>query len=123
LWRVDVVLRRAGATDEQADEVVGRLAEGLSTVPRSDDEAIFRDIESTASYDIPPPEGSVGVSLWVRADSVGAAVQVGFDAVQTAAAEIIGKTLPLWDLRVVPRSAMSTRDEFESGATHLHPAD
>ena len=117
------MLRRAGATDEQADEVVGRLAKDLSTVPRSDDEAIFRDIESTASYDIPPPEGSVGVSLWVRADSVGAAVQVGFDAVQTAAAEIIGKTLPLWDLRVVPRSAMSTRDEFESRATHLHPED
>ena len=123
LWRVDVVLRRAGATDEQADEVVRRLAADLSRLPTSGDEAIFRDIESTSSYDIPPPEGSVGVSMWVRADSVGAGVQVGFDAVQAAAAEVTGKILPLWDLRVVPRSAMWTRDEFPSGSTPLPPEE
>jgi hypothetical protein len=114
LWRVDVVLRRAGATDAQADEVVSRLATDLSRRPASDDETIFRDVESTNSYDMPPPEGSVGVSLWVRADTVGVAVQVGFNAVQAATQEVTGHALPLWDLRVVPRSAMMTRDEFES---------
>jgi hypothetical protein len=116
LWRVDVVLRRAGATDGHAVEVVKRLTTALSAGPASDDEAIFRDVEVASSYDMPPPEGSLGASLWVRADAVGAAVQVGFDAVLAVAKEVTGQTLALWDLRVVPRSAMMTRDEFESGS-------
>jgi|GEM_PF-3135090 len=123
LWRVDVVLRRAGATDRQAVEVVTRLATDLSTGLMSDDETIVGDVEAAASYDMPPPEGSLGVSFWVRADTVGAAVQVGFDAVLAAAKQVTGQTLPLWDLRVVPRSAMMTRDEFESGSAPAPACD
>ena len=92
-----------------------RLTRNLSAGPVSDDETIFRPVEAASSYDMPPSEGSLGASLWVRADTIGAAVQVGFDAVQTVAEEVTGQTLPLWDLRVVPRSAMMTRGEFESG--------
>jgi hypothetical protein len=116
LWRVDVVLRRGTATDGQAEEVVRLLAADLSVQPNMDDEAIFRNVLSTDSYDMPPPEGSIGVSLWVRADTLGAAVQTGFDAVHAVAQRVTGRVLPLWDLRILPRSAVMTRGEFALGS-------
>jgi hypothetical protein len=48
----------------------------------------------------------------VRADTVGEAVRVGHDAVVAAALEVTGLALPLWDLRVVPRTAIMSREEY-----------
>lgn len=111
LWRVDVVLRRASGTDVETMAIVQLLTSRLDGRAPTADEDIFGGPREASSFDLPPPEGSVGVSCWVRADSVGEAVQVGYEAVVAAAGEVTGLSLPLWDLRVVPRSAMMTRDE------------
>ncbi len=51
-----------------------------------------------------------GSDLWRV--NVGDAVQVAHDAVVAAARGVTGLSLPLWDLRVVPRAAIMTRDEY-----------
>jgi hypothetical protein len=112
LWRVDVVLRRASGTDVETMAIVQLLKSRLDGRQPTPDEDIFGGPREASSFDGPPPEGSVGVSCWVRADGVGEAVQVGYEAVVAAAGEVTGLSLPLWDLRVVPRSAMMTRDEY-----------
>jgi hypothetical protein len=109
LWRVDVVLRGING-DEHIDAVLGRLREYLSPTPDMPDEAVFANVEETGSYDMDPPDGSLGVSMWVRADAVGEAVQTGTDAVVAACAQMTGRSLELWDVRVLPRSAVIERD-------------
>ncbi len=112
LWRVDVVLRREGGSDVESVAVVAALTTLLDGRPTTADEDVLGGPTPASSYDMPPPEGSVGVSCWVRADSVGDAVQVGHDAVVAAAREVTGVALPLWDLRVVPGTAIMTREEY-----------
>jgi hypothetical protein len=111
LWRVDVVLRRDGGSDVESLAIVAALSARLEGLPTSPDEDVLGGPRPEASYDMPPPEGSVGVSCWVRADTVGEAVQVGHDAVVAAASGVTGLSLPLWDLRVVPRTSIMTREE------------
>ena len=115
LWRVDVVLRRDGGSDVESEAIVAALTAVLEGLPTSADEDVLGGPHPEASYDMPPPEGSVGVSCWVRADTVGDAVQVGHDAVVAAAHEVTGLVLPMWDLRVVPRAAIMTREEHGLG--------
>jgi hypothetical protein len=112
LWRVDVVLRRDGGSDVESLAIVAVLTALLDGRPTAADEDVLGGPHPEASYDMPPPEGSVGVSCWVRADTLGDAVQVGHDAVVAAAREVTGLSLPLWDLRVVPRTAIMTREEY-----------
>ena len=112
LWRVDVVLRRSTQSDAEASAVVELLASWLDDPQVAPDEEIFGAPRATHSFDLNPPEGSIGVSCWVRADNVGLATQLGHDAVVAAAQEVTGLSLPLWDLRVVPRAAMMTRVEY-----------
>lgn len=115
LWRIDVVLRCDGCTQEQADHIVERLTAAGAAHAATPDEAVFPDVRATYSFDLEPPEGSVGASFWVRADTLGEATQVGYDAMLTAAIEVTGRALPLWDVRVVPREAISTREDYEAG--------
>jgi len=112
LWRVDVVLRRSGPSEGEASELVALVASELDDPRPADDEAIFGGPRATHSFDLDPPEGSLGVSCWVRADTVGQAANIGHQAVVEAALSLTGQRLPLWDLRVVSRDAMMTRDEY-----------
>lgn len=107
LWRVDVVLRRGTATADTHVEVLGLLATWLSGLPTLPDEQVHRDLQETSSYDLPAPDGEVGVSCWVRADSVGEAAQTAYDVVTRAFREVSGHSTDLWDLRLVPRSAIT----------------
>lgn len=110
LWRVDVVLRRSGASESEVSAVVAFVTSQLDDPGESEDEEIFGGPRATQSFDLNPPEGSIGVSCWVRADTVGEAASVGHQSVVEAALAVTGMRLPLWDLRVVPRDAMMTRD-------------
>ena len=112
LWRVDVVLRCSTRSSEEESAVVELLTSWLDDPQASPDEEIFGAPRETSSFDMSPPGGSIGVSCWVRADDVGRASQVGHDAVVAAVLDVTGLSLPLWDLRVVPRDAMMTRDEY-----------
>ena len=116
LWRVDVVLCREGVTEDVEALVLEVIESALSGTPDNADEEIFTPVASTYSFDMEPPGGSVGVSCWVRADTAGEATQVGFDAVRDAVREVTGRALPLWDLRLVPRTAMVTREEAQERA-------
>jgi hypothetical protein len=115
LWRVDVVLRcsaASAASDVQAQAVVARVASQLDDHRPAGDEEILGGPRATGSFDLDPPEGSIGVSCWVRADTVGAAAGTGYEAVVAAALAVTGERLALWDLRVVPRAAVLSRDEY-----------
>lgn len=112
LWRVDVVLRRPGPSEPETSAVVALVTSQLDDPREVQDEEIFGGPRGTQSFDLDPPEGSIGVSCWVRADTVGAAAEVGHQSVVSAALAVTGVRLPLWDLRVVPREAMMTRGEY-----------
>lgn len=112
LWRVDVVLRRSSPTDDEVSRVVAMVASDLDDPRPSHQEEIFGGPAATSSFDLNPPEGSIGVSVWVRADSAGDAANLAHEAVAAAALAVTGLRLPLWDLRVVPRQAIMSRDEY-----------
>jgi len=114
LWRVDVVLRRTGGVEVESAAVVELLTAASAGLPLAADEEVLGGPRSAESYDMPPPEGSVGVSCWVRADTAGQAAQTALDAVVAAAREVTGAALPQWDLRLVPRSAILAREEYEA---------
>jgi hypothetical protein len=69
------------------------------------------DVEEAHSYDMHPPEGSVGAALWVHADDVGQAATTGLTAVHEVCEAVVGRRLPLWDLRVIPRDAITMAAE------------
>lgn len=107
LWRAEVVLRVAESDSLRVqgllDAVTSSTAEvDIAPVPH------VRDIERAASYDVQPPapEAGVGVACWVQADTVGGAAETAWRAVETAAKQILGEKFALWDLRVIPRSAI-----------------
>jgi hypothetical protein len=112
LWRVDVVLRRSDPTDAEVSAVVAHVTSQLDDPHTAHDEEIFGGPRATQSFDLDPPEGSIGVSCWVRADTVDEAAKVGHESVVEAALAVTGSRLTLWDLRVVPRDAMMSRDEY-----------
>src|SRR4051794_11369937 len=94
-WVVDVVLR-AQESAELQDRVIDEVAMVVPSIEgRSAPSA-------TNSYDMAPPDGSIGISCWIRADSAGEAVENALSVVTEAAATVTGKQLPLWDIRLVP---------------------
>jgi hypothetical protein len=121
LWRVDVVLRRDGAADYEKAEVLELLASWLEDLPTSPGEEPLPDVVSTFSFDMEPPEGSLGFSCWVRADTVGSAAQAGYDVVQRACAQVTGQPHRLWDLRVLPRSAITPRANLGTPLVRVEP--
>jgi len=108
-WQVDVVLRLASGTDADGEVVLNHLRDALAAMEEPDGQSAFRGVRSTYSYDVAPPEGSVGTSFWIRARSGGAAADAGLALVQTACREVIGQELPVWDLRLMPLDAMLSR--------------
>lgn len=104
-WQVDVVLRASNHGDRQGEVVVA--------VNRAMPEA-RKPAQPTYSFDMDPPDGSIGVSCWVAAASAGRAMDRALDLVRSAASEVTGEDLPVWDLRAVPLSAV-LEDETNKG--------
>ncbi len=109
-WCVDVVLRALGSADSE-DRVVDAVAKELAKQNAGEPGTV----RSTYSYDAPPPDGSLGVSCWITAHSAGAAADAGVRLVCSAALTVTGHDHPLWDLRLLPSSAVTTRSEQPSG--------
>jgi len=107
LWRVDVVLRLGAAPSDASSKVLSLLAAWQEDLPHLSDENVHPSLRETGSYDLPSPDGEVGISCWVRADTVGDAAQLGFGVVSRAYAEVSGLPADLWDLRLLPRSAIT----------------
>lgn len=107
LWRVDVVLRRGTAASDTQAGVLDRMTRWLTDLPTQADEEVHPTLAATYSYDLSAPEGEVGISCWVRADSLGQAAQLGFETVAQAFTEVAGRPPELWDLRLMPRSAIT----------------
>lgn len=112
LFRVDVVLRPIGV--DRA--VQTRLTAALTARLPEDDATLepwgsLADVDEAYSYDMEPPEGTAGLGLWVRADGPGEAAATAWSEVSAASQEAAGRPLPLWDLRLVPRTAMLSPDE------------
>jgi hypothetical protein len=76
-----------------------------------DDERAFHGARVTDTYDIPPAEGSFGVSFWLSATSAGTAVDEAIRLVQRACHAVIGRELVLWDIRLLPLDAVIGMDQ------------
>ena len=96
LWRVEVVLR--GGDDAVQAAALERLRTAAAGVPER-----HHDVRETSSYDMDPPEGSVGAAIWVHAATVGRAADEGLRVVTAA----VDAPLELWDVRVIPRAAIT----------------
>lgn len=102
-WIVDVVLRAHGRGEDE-EAVVAAVADSLGD--RADDSP-----RPTSSYDVPPPDGSIGVSCQLQAGSAGEAVDEAVRLVSAAATAVTGHAHALWDVRVLPASAVVQREE------------
>jgi hypothetical protein len=107
LWRVEVVLWTTNQALAREDELVDAVMQATTTSD-GDDPGWVRDVTPTRSYDIQPPapDLGVGIACWVRAESVGDAANHAWDVVAAAADRILHEPFQLWDLRVIPRSAI-----------------
>lgn len=103
-WIVDVVLRANGREDDE-DAVVAAVADGQA----HREEGFPRQ---TASYDVPPPDGSLGVSCLLRATGAGDAVDQAIALVSAAATTVTGMSHAVWDVRALPESAVLTRKDY-----------
>jgi hypothetical protein len=101
-FHVDVVLRPTAPSDDD-----GRLAAAVSgaldTVAGPER---GRDPVHEYSYDVAPPEGELGVGLWVRAVGIGAAVDAAIELVLRCAADLGHAGASLWDVRALPEEAV-----------------
>jgi hypothetical protein len=61
------------------------------------DEGALAELEPTRSSDLERPEGSIGVSCWVPADTLGEAAQVGHDVVLQTCTTVTGRTHEPYD--------------------------
>ena len=110
-WEVDVVLRRAATTDADDEAIREVVRQSVAGLERPNDDRAFDGVHETSSYDMTPPEDSVGVSFWLRAESPGAAVDAAEGIVQAACLQVLGTVLPVWDLRLLPLEAVLARHE------------
>src|SRR5689334_852169 len=92
-FAVDVVLRANGHADLE-DDVVAQVALAF---PKS-----RRPPARAYSFDMEPPDGSIGVSLWLTGEGVGDVVDQAIAVVVAAAHQVTGQHLPIWDIRIVP---------------------
>jgi uncharacterized protein (TIGR03083 family) len=110
-WQVDVVLRRASSTEMQAAAIVEAVRMAVDPLFRPTDARAFRGVRETFSYDIAPPDGSLGVSFWVSAASAASAVDQAVNLVEQACRQVLPQGLPLWDVRALPLAAVLSREE------------
>ena len=112
-WNVEVVLRPppgSGDLQQRLLELVCAASSDVDDVP-----SVVRDPEQTGSFDMSPPEGNLGVSLWVRTPDLGTAVHRAWALVASCLRDLDPHHEPeLWDLRVVPLTAVL--HEPEAGA-------
>src|SRR5260221_3204720 len=112
-WVVDVVLRARGHEAAQ-ERVIAKVAEALGTV------GSHRPPNVAYSYDMPPPDGSIGVSCWVRADSASDAVATTLRVVTDAATEVTGSSIHsgtcAW-FPAPPSSLVTKRPRMRSAAS------
>src|SRR4051794_23383714 len=105
-WVVDVVLRAHGHGGSEA-RVVEEVEQILARLPDRDRP------RATSSYDLQPPDGSIGVSCWVTGKSAGEAVESALQAVNEAAFRITGERHLLWPVRLVPGPAVFARRDVQ----------
>jgi hypothetical protein len=112
-FRVDVVVRGedAGSGDSLADAVRAQLADEADVPPG------VGEPEPTFSFDGPPPEGQAGVGVWVRQPTIGAAVDAAVGLVVSTAGQLAGRPVEVWDVRVIPLSAVLRNPAEGSVAT------
>lgn len=106
-WNVTVVFRADGTPrghEREAEivEALNRQAHQVSAKPVG----TLGRVRPANCWDMIPPDGAVGAELWVLADTVGQAAQEAFRVVEEECLRVIGRRLPLWDVRVVPREAI-----------------
>jgi hypothetical protein len=112
LFRVDVVVRRSGVPESAGDALIRAVAERLPVDdPRQQAWGHLVDVNNATSYDMDAPDGTFGIGCWVWADGPGEAVGVAWAEISAACEAAVGLRLPLWDIRLVPRSAMLSEDE------------
>lgn len=102
LWIVDVVLRAHGRENDEG-AVIAAVADALSTHAEGPP-------QQTSSYDIPPPDGSIGVSCLLRTAGAGDAVDQAINLVSAAATAVTGISHALWDVRALPEAAVLQRE-------------
>ena len=107
LWRVEIVLwvaQEAAGSEALLIEEVRKELRDLG----NDDTVHLPLISNARSYDIQPvaPDGSIGVSCWVAADTVGDAAESAWEVVREASGRVVAGPVRLWDLRVIPRTAV-----------------
>lgn len=116
LWKVDVVVHARGTAEAQ--EPLVNTVEALLPSEHAEEDVVAQDVEPTSSYDMSPPDGSLGISCWVRASTVGEAADIAFTVMSDAATSVTGEPHPLWDLRIVPRAAITLRQERPEGPSY-----
>lgn len=106
-YHVDVVVRRDGEGAETEEHLVAAVERLMTT----DDVAVPGPdgARSTYSYDADAPDGTIGIGFWIRSATPGTAVDRALEAVHTMLFELIGRPLPLWDIRVLPISGVLPR--------------
>lgn len=104
-WRVEVVLRHATSHADQREllSAVTRLLDDSASMP-----AKASDPEAARSYDANPPEGGVGIAMWVQSETLGSAADGAVGVVMQAGTQITGTAgwASIWDVRVVPADAV-----------------
>jgi hypothetical protein len=116
LWRVEVVLWTTNRAPRRETDLIDAVLH--KTMSSDDDDPAWpSDVATARSYDIQPPapDASVGIACWVRAASVGGAADTAWAVVASAADRLLDEPYQLWDLRVIPRSAIL------SGTTNATP--
>jgi hypothetical protein len=103
LWRVTVMFDAAGATAD-SESLVTRLLENLS---EAEGDADSLDVRPGACWDIIPPGGALGADMWVQADTVGEAADLGLGLVEAEIRALAGPAPSLWDVRVLPRESIT----------------
>jgi hypothetical protein len=113
-FHVAVVARRVGAlTTERLVEAVGGQLPDRPDLPSG-----VTGPEPAWSFDGPPPEGEAGAAVWVRGESIGAAVDAATTIVLAQAERLAGAPVGLWDVRAVPLSAV-LRNPSEGSVARL----
>ncbi len=117
-WKVDVILRPpegSGDLHNRLPEIVRAALPDVHDVP-----SVIREPEQAYSFDMSPPEGNLGVAVWVRAPDVGSAVEAAWKLVASCMRELHSEHPPeLWDLRVMPMTAVLEESVVSAAAAPL----
>jgi hypothetical protein len=94
----------AAGTAAESEALVGRL---LAELRDANGEPDSLDVREGACWDIIPPGGALGADVWIQADTVGEAADLGLRLVEAEVRNVAGEAPSLWDVRVLPREAIT----------------